>query len=165
MIDQALAEFHGLEPSAAWTAYRRRSRDVAARRGTGTVLVAERGGALLGTVTFYPDARRMGTGLPPGWAGFGALAVMPRARRLGAGAALVEACLARARALRAPALGIHTADAMGPALRLYARAGFRRAALFDLPASRIEGFDPAGGEVMLRALRHDLGLRRPESRT
>lgn len=144
LIGAALAEFRGL--GLAWRLYERRAGAVLGRWETGEVLVAVRGGGLAGTVTFYADAAREGMGLPSEWAGFGSLAVRPEARHQGIGETLVAACLARA---GARTVAIHSARPMQAALRLYVRAGFRRAPAFDTWASAVEGFDGCAGDVRL----------------
>jgi ribosomal protein S18 acetylase RimI-like enzyme len=52
------------------------------------------------------------------------LSVAPEARGRGVGAALVHACVARARAEGAEVLGLYTTGMMGAARALYARLGF-----------------------------------------
>jgi ribosomal protein S18 acetylase RimI-like enzyme len=56
------------------------------------------------------------------------IAVVPDARGLGIGSALVEALLAEARRLRLPGVSL-SVEADNPALRLYEGAGFERVAL------------------------------------
>jgi predicted N-acetyltransferase YhbS len=154
VIDAAYAEFRACAPVAAWAAYLARTRDVAARWDRGEVLVALAGGAVAGTVTFYPDASR--AGFPGSWASFGALAVDPGGRGAGIGRRLVLACLDRARARGAPAVGIHSSGPMRAARGLYGSLGFRRCPEFDLAASAVERFDRRGGDVPLLAYRRDI---------
>lgn len=156
VLQAAYAEYRDRAPAAAWRTYAARTIDVAARWEDGEVLVATVGGRVAGTVTFRTGAALGGTGLPAGWASFGALGVAPAARGRGVGRALVAACVARARTARAPVLAIHTAAPMRAARRLYAGCGFRRAPGLDIPASQVEPFDPAEGDVTLLALRLDL---------
>lgn len=155
VIDAAFAEFRAMRPAPVWAAYLAETRDVARRWDAAEVLAAEAGGAPVGTVSYHADAARGKMGLPSGWAGFRALAVRPSARGLGVGRALAGACVARARAAGAPALGIHTHPAMRAALRLYRGLGFVRAPEFDLDATALMGF---AGEAAapLVALRLDL---------
>lgn len=155
VVAAAFAEFHGQAPAAAWRRYEALTADALGRWDKGAVLVATRGGRLVGTVTFYPDATREGMGLPAGWAGFGSLAVAPEARGRGVGRALVAACVARAAGSGAPVLAIHTSAPMTAARRLYVAAGFRRAPALDLLASAVVPFDPAEGNVRLLAYRLD----------
>ena len=70
--------------------------DVRPRFEEAEVLVAERDGRIVGTIAFYADVRFEGwSNLPAGWAGFRALAVAPRMRRVGIGKALVQRCIER----------------------------------------------------------------------
>ncbi len=161
VLRAAFAEYRDRAPVDAWRTYAARTVDVSARWGEGEVLVATLGGAIAGTVTFHARAARTatgveGAGLPTCWASFGGLGVAPASRGRGVAGALVAACIARARAAGAPVVAIHTAEPMRAARRLYAARGFRRAPAFDIMASRVEPFDPAGGDVPLLALRLDL---------
>ena len=118
----------------------------------GRLLVAEHDRRVVGAVTFYEDAAAEGLGWPAGWAGLRALGVDPAARRLGVGRALMDACLERALAARAPVLCLHTAAFMTAAVALYGAMGFRRAPTFDFEV-------PAGGgapPVAILAYRLDL---------
>lgn len=161
VLRAAFVEYAGRAPVDAWRAYTARTVDVSARWGDGEVLVATLAGAIAGTVTFHAPLSGAatgagGTGLPADWASFGGLGVAPAARGRGVAGALVAACVARAGAAGAPVVAIRTAEPMRAARRLYAARGFRRAPAFDVMASRLEAFDPAGGDVRLLALRLDL---------
>ena len=79
-----------------------------------------------------------------------ALAVAPDARGLGAGRALMHACLDRARAASAPAIGLHTADFMSAAVVLYQSLGFQRAPHLDIDFGRMIGGE-AGPPVIASA--------------
>jgi GNAT superfamily N-acetyltransferase len=131
--------------------------DVPSRFDVAETYVAVRNRRIVGSVAFYPDVVLEGwSNLPAGWAGFRALVVHPDARGGGVGRALVEQCLARAREVRAPALGIHTIALLADAVRLYERLGFVRCPEFDLRAADVfpaEGADDMDG----LAFRHDLG--------
>jgi ribosomal protein S18 acetylase RimI-like enzyme len=104
-------------------------RDVAARAGSCTILVAEgAGGELLGGVTYVP-----GPGGPyaesegEDEAGFRMLGVAEAARGLGIGRALVQACIDRARASGRRRLVLLTLPTMVAAHRIYDALGFDRA--------------------------------------
>ena len=122
----AYQEYAAALPPAVFGRYLTDILDVEARTGAGEVLVAEPGGRVVGTVTFYPDASREELGWPAGWAGLRALGVEPRIRGLGIGRALLGTCLERARAAGAPVLCLHTAEFMAAAVAIYEAAGFRR---------------------------------------
>src|SRR5215218_6399630 len=117
----------------------------------GRLLVAEHDRRVVGAVTFYEDAAAEELGWPAGWAGLRALGVDPAARRLGAGRALMDACLERALAARALVLCLHTAAFMTAAVAIYEAMGFRRAPTFDFEV-------PAGGAPPVAILAYRLDL-------
>lgn len=103
-------------------------RDVAGRAAAARVLVAVEGpdGPPLGTVTYVPGPGPLAEFSGAGECGMRMLAVAPAARGRGAGRALVEACVARAREDGRVRLVIHTTDTMTAAQALYRSAGFDR---------------------------------------
>lgn len=88
------------------------------------VLVAERGGRLMGAVAYVGAAQPKPDFFAPEWPIVRLLSVAPSGRGCGVGQALLDACLARARRDKAPALALHTTPVMASAQRLYERAGF-----------------------------------------
>lgn len=102
--------------------------DVAWRAAGAEVLVAvDDDGAVLGCVTFVPDAfSPWAELLEEGEAAIRMLGVDPRAQGHGVGQALVEACVDRARQLDRHAVFLHTTPWMPAAHRLYEKAGFVR---------------------------------------
>ncbi|MGC5049843.1 GNAT family N-acetyltransferase [Micromonospora sp. DT48] len=103
--------------------------NVSARAEHGDVLVAvdRESGRLLGSVTFVLPGTRFAEMSRPGEAEFRMLAVDPAAQGRGAGAALVEACVARAIELGCTGVTICVRDGFAePAHRLYRRRGFVR---------------------------------------
>ena len=103
-------------------------RDVADRAATAEVLVAVGvDGSVLGGVTFVAGAGPYADLARPGEAEFRTLAVAGAARGLGAGEALVRACVDRARAIEGCSrVVISTQPSMAAARRLYERLGFVR---------------------------------------
>ena len=105
-----------------------RLRDTASRTAAGIVFVAaDDAGTLLGSIALVPGGGadvRIATGDE---AEMQLLAVLPEARGRGAGAALVEAFLAEARARGYRRTVLSTQPAMTSAHRIYAAAGFTRA--------------------------------------
>jgi GNAT superfamily N-acetyltransferase len=157
----AYREYAATLPPAVFGRYLTDILDVESRAGTGEVLVAEHGGRVVGTVTYYPDATDEGFGWPAGWAGLRALGVEPRARGLGIGRALLEACLQRALAAGAPVLCLHTAEFMTAAVAIYEAAGFRRDPANDFDAaSRLA----LGGVRPVPILAYRLDLTRHDHR-
>ncbi|TCB97676.1 N-acetyltransferase [Micromonospora zingiberis] len=103
--------------------------DVAGRAEHGEILVAADPvtGHLLGSVTFVLPGSRYAELCGPGEAEFRMLAVDPVAQGQGVGAALVEACVARATELHRTALVICVREGLAePAHHLYRRRGFTR---------------------------------------
>ena len=102
------------------------------RLGVADLIVAEVAGRLSGAVTFYPEASHSEREIwPAGWAGVRLLAVLPDARGLGIGKALMDECLRRCRQLAVPTLGLHTTEPMDVARGMYERMGFARTPEYD----------------------------------
>jgi GNAT superfamily N-acetyltransferase len=115
-------------------------RDASRRSRVCPILVAVEEGsdAILGCVTYVPAADNPYAELEvEGEAGFRMLGVAPNAQRRGVGAALVHACIERARSAGRSAPAISTGADMAPAHRLYGGLGFVRAPDRD--------FDPVPG--------------------
>ena len=151
----ALESFRGIVPDQPLDLYIDYSCDVAGRWEAGDVLVVESEGRIEGTVT-YADRNRDDETLPPEWATFRSLMVHPAAGGRGIGRLLVDRCIDAARRSGASVLGIHTADFMTAARRIYDHAGFSRCPEHDFLASSFFGFDPAGGDILVTAYRLDL---------
>lgn len=101
-------------------------RDARDRATTTEVLVADRDGAVVGTVTICPAQSPYAEIGRAGESEFRFLAVLPSAWRTGVGEALVDACEQRALARGASAQVICVIDANEAAHRLYRRLGFER---------------------------------------
>jgi GNAT superfamily N-acetyltransferase len=157
LFGPALAAYRGTDADPVLDAYLRDL--VEGARGRWEVsktYVAAVDDRVVGSVAFYADVALEGwSNLPAGWAGFRALVVDPAARGGGVGRALVEWCLARASEAGAPTLGIHTADLLCEAVRLYQRLGFVRCPQFDLPATNAFPVDGAA-DVVAIAFSYDL---------
>jgi ribosomal protein S18 acetylase RimI-like enzyme len=100
--------------------------DVAGRAATTTLLVAELADEVVGAVAYCPPGSPYGDLAEPGEAEFRMLAVRSQARGNGAGAALVQACLDRAREAGCATLRLSTQQNMRAAHRMYERFGFIR---------------------------------------
>ena len=149
-------------PPAVFGRYLAELLDVEARAEVGRILVAEVGGRVVGTVTYYPDAAAEGLGWPAGWAGLRALGVEPGARGRGVGRALMEACRRRAEAGGADVLCLHTDQFKTAAVAIYAAMGFRRAPAFDFDATKRFAL---GGVGPVPVLGYRLDLSRQTTRS
>jgi len=134
-----------------WVMYRQSIQATLADVRPAAQVVAEEGGALVGTVLLYPAGALMANpGGPPvtlEWPEVRLLAVPPAARGKGVARRLMEECIRRARAAGAPALTLHTADIMAVAMRLYERMGFARAP--ELDYSPAPGITAKGYRLLL----------------
>ena len=101
--------------------------DVQRRAAEAVVLVAVDGEAVVGAVTYVPDATSpWAEDLRDGEVGIRMMAVSPAAQGRGIGGALIAACIARARAEGRSAVFLHSTPWMTTAHRVYERVGFAR---------------------------------------
>ena len=101
-------------------------RDVPARAAVATVLVAELEGAPVGSVTFALGGEPYAERAAPDEAEIRMLGVAPEARGSGAGTALTEECVRRAREAGCSAVRLSTQADMRAAHRIYERLGLLR---------------------------------------
>jgi ribosomal protein S18 acetylase RimI-like enzyme len=106
--------------------YMTRLRDAASRAREAELLVALQDGEACGTVTYCPHGSSWAQLTVAGEAEFRMLAVVPAARGLGLGEALVRHCIARAREDDCVTLRLTTEPVMHAAHRIYRRLGFIR---------------------------------------
>jgi ribosomal protein S18 acetylase RimI-like enzyme len=102
--------------------------DMAARASNQTLFVADYDGKLIGSVSL---ATRSEQAVTPGAAHIRMLGVSPEYQGLGAGKALLQACIDYCRRDHIPVLGLRTTAVMASAQRLYEKLGFRRDPLQD----------------------------------
>jgi ribosomal protein S18 acetylase RimI-like enzyme len=106
--------------------YVRTLRDAADRAAKSELLVAEVGGEIAGAVAYCPPGSAYAELAAPDEAEFRMLAVLAKARRAGAGRAMVGECVQRARAAGLTGLRLSTQPNMDAAHRMYERLGFVR---------------------------------------
>src|SRR4051812_2344882 len=141
VIRTAYSEYLSRIPSERQQRYLDRTADVRGRLSESELYVAERAGRVLGTITLYPN--RPGESVqdwPEGWTGLRVLGVLPEARGLGLGRALVEHAIRRSRELSAVAVGLHTTEMMAVARAMYERMGFVRVPEYDFRPGTMEVF-------------------------
>jgi len=76
------------------------------------------------------------------------LAISSKARGKGVATALINECISRAKEKGFPAMGLHTADFMEDAIKLYEYLGFERLPQFD--------FEPTNDGIIVKAFRISL---------
>jgi ribosomal protein S18 acetylase RimI-like enzyme len=121
-----VAAYRTVPDADANASYEPALRDVARRAQTATVLVAELDGRVVGTATYVngpsPDEEIQ----DPDAASIRMVGVVPEARRRGVARALIEACIAEARARGRARIRLATRTTMPEAQRLYEGLGFGR---------------------------------------
>lgn len=139
----AYAEYAQIMAPAAWDGLRRAIVAGLDQASAAERIVAERAGAVVGSVMLFPPAPAgpAGAGGRMVWPELRLLAVAPAERGHGLGGALVDACLERARAAGAPALGLYSSASLRAAIRMYQRKGFERVPEYD--------FQPPGAELIM----------------
>ncbi len=132
VILEAYAQFEAAYPADSWARYYDMVGRMQEHFEAAEVIVAELGGRIVATVTFYRDGSKSGQGeWPEGWAGVLRLAVLPDQRGLGLGKQLTEECIRRCRVGGISTLALHTTDWMPLAKSMYERMGFVREPGFD----------------------------------
>lgn len=124
LVTEAYAEFEPYLTAPNWTTMTSNIAKVVEPGAGGELLVALIGERLAGTVTYLAPGPRDYRRVPPDWAVIRVLGVDPALRGHGVARALTEYCLGRAREDGAPAVGLHTAEMMAAARRLYENVGF-----------------------------------------
>ncbi|MDN4524019.1 GNAT family N-acetyltransferase [Fictibacillus fluitans] len=113
-------------------------------------LVAEWNGEVAGSIVVFPPESDAYGGLTDisTLPEIRMLVVEPSFRKQGIGKALVEECLARTKAKGYPAVGLHTADFMQSAVKLYEGMGFKRLPQLD--------FSPLDDGIVVKAFQYTL---------
>ena len=142
ILGAAYAQYADSFPEGSWTVYLADILDLEGRSSESELLIAQRDGRLVGSVSYFPPGSKasyptdsFSEHWPADWAAFRLLAVDPAARGGGVGRRLTEVCIERARATGAPAVGLHTTEPMKVARDMYERMGFERAPAYDFHPS------------------------------
>ncbi len=99
----------------------------------GDCFVADAGGRIIGTVTFYPAEKTMGCAWydRPEVCSFGQFAVEPSLQRAGIGSLLMDAVERRAVETGAAEIALDTAEGATHLIELYKRRGYREVGIAD----------------------------------
>ena len=151
LAGELLVEAYRTLADAGDPAYERHLRDVARHVQDSDVLGAELEGRIVGCVTFVDGLKPLSEVDDPDAATIRMLGVAAEARGCGVGAALVRACIERAKSAGRRRVRLDTRTSMTGAQRLYERFGFRRDPDHD--------WSPAPGIVLLGYV---LELEQPE---
>ena len=127
LVVDAYSEFAARMAPDAWSSFAQDIANVHGRKIDAQLLVAEREGRIVGTVTRYPDWR----GAQHGSSAVRVLAVPPEERGTGVGRALVERCLELAREEGKQRVVVSVAQEMDEARDLYDKLGFKREPSLD----------------------------------
>lgn len=139
LIVDAYAEFAASMSPDAWSMFAQDIANVYGRMSDGEIIVAQRGDAIVGTVTVYRDWR----GAQPDTLALRLLAVPPVERNSGVGSALMEWAVAEARAAGKSRVVLTAMQAMDTVRDMAEKMGFVRARELDhepAPGVRVEGF-------------------------
>ena len=90
----------------------------------GEIIVAEKDGSVVGAAAYLGPRTPKAEFFRPDWSIMRMLVVAPRARGLGIGRLLAQACLDRANRDGASIFALHTSKLMDVALSMYQRMGF-----------------------------------------
>jgi GNAT superfamily N-acetyltransferase len=114
------------------------------------LLVAEIDGQIVGSVVLCPENTDAYKGLADlsAFPEIRMLSVAKVARKQGIAETLINECFKRARESGKKAIGLHTADFMVSAMKLYTRLGFERVPEQD--------FEPANDGTIVKAFRYTL---------
>lgn len=139
LLVDAYAEYAARMSPDAWASFAQDIGNVRGRVIEADVVVAERDGRLVGSVTVFSHHR----GVRGGTVGVRLLAVRPEARGTGVGRALMEHALERARRENQKRVVLTTTQEMDSARDLYEKLGFTREPSLDYeaaPGVRFEGY-------------------------
>ncbi|RID87552.1 GNAT family N-acetyltransferase [Peribacillus asahii] len=134
-------------PEGHWEALKKSIASHADEQEEVELLVAELDGEVVGSVALFPAKSDAYKGLVDmlDYPEIRMLAVTPQSRGRGVAEALIKECISRAKVKGSQYIGLHTADFMKSAMRLYERMGFVRMPQFD--------FQPADDGIIVKAYR------------
>jgi len=132
ILTATLAAYEQYAPALGpnWLTYRQNIVESLTNPASGHQIVAEVNGALVGAVLLIPAGtavnRPNDAPITLDYPEIRLLAVVPSARGLGVGKALVDECVRRTRETGVSVITLHTTDLMQVAMKMYERMGFVR---------------------------------------
>jgi len=143
LVEAFLTQYAQKLPEVRYDEARKRElRDVARRRAVGRVLVAERAGRVVGTVSLWPPGAPGSEAWIPGAADLRQLATAVELHGQGLSTPLLEAAERLAREWGVPAICLHVRRGALGVARMYERRGFVRepAGDLELPTVFLEAY-------------------------
>ncbi|MEH7885294.1 GNAT family N-acetyltransferase [Bacillus sp. JJ1609] len=146
----AYEEYAEKLPESHWAALRSAITADMDSNSEGEILIAEDEGKILGSVALFPAKTDAYQGLVKAqdYPEIRMLAIMPLARKMGVGSALINECINRSKRKNAQYIGLHTGEFMIHAKKLYEKLGFHRVPELD--------FVPADDGIVVNAYRYTL---------
>lgn len=134
-------------PEGHWQALKQAISSSADTQPGVEVIIAEIDGIIVGSVALFPAKTNAYDGYVDelDYPEIRLLTVTPEARGKGVASALISECIQRTKSKGFQLIGLHTADFMASAKRLYKRLGFERLPQFD--------FEPANDGIIVKAYR------------
>jgi len=145
---QAYAEHTHKIPADHWNALKQSILSDADSKPGIERMVAEIDGEIVGSVALFAPDKQVYEGLLDeelDYPELRMLAITPEARGKGVATALINECISRTKEKGFTSMGLHTADFMGNAIKLYSHLGFERLPQFD--------FEPANDGIIVKAFR------------
>jgi ribosomal protein S18 acetylase RimI-like enzyme len=132
----AYAQYQAVLPPDFWTYYQHNLITTVGGEGNSERLVAEQNGSIVGSVMLFPATANpyANTPISTSYPEVRFLAVLPQTRGQGIGTILMKECERRVQEAGAQAIGLHTAEVMQTAIRMYERLGYVRTPETDFQA-------------------------------
>lgn len=147
---EAYSEHAGAISNDHWQALKQAISSEADAQPGVELIVAELEGKIVGSVALFPPQSDAYEGVVDqlDYSEIRLLAVSPEARGKGVASALLSECINRTKEKGIETIGLHTADFMKSAMKLYKEFGFNRIPQYD--------FEPANDGVIVKAFQLDL---------
>jgi GNAT superfamily N-acetyltransferase len=143
VITKAYTEFEAVLSPSQWALYQENIVATLEEKRPIKFIVAVQDETIVGSILLYPSTITTtypGNTTNMNWSEVRLLAVLPEMRGLGIATKLIHECIQRAQRAGESALGLHTADFMRSAIRLYEQNGFVRAPEADFYGGDVHVF-------------------------